>query len=149
MKKKKQRPIHGGFYLLLLIWLVAVDQLTKLLVRIMAPNVDTGIFSLHLLTNTGASFSLFQGMNTTFIWISLIVIGGILYYWDKIEEYNKLAMILILAGILGNFIDRVLLGHVIDFIDFKIWPVFNLADSCITIGILWLLYYEYKAFKKE
>ena len=115
----------------------------------MTPNIDVGFFSLHLLTNTGASFSLFQGMNTTFIWVSLIVIGAVLYYWDKIEEHNKLAMILILSGILGNFIDRVLLGHVIDFIDFKIWPVFNLADSCITIGIIWLLINEYKRYLKS
>lgn len=134
---------------LLIIWLVVVDQLTKLMVRIMTPQVDVGVFSLHLVTNTGASFSLFQGMNSLFIWISLMVIGFIVYYWDQVEAQNKLAMTLIVSGIIGNFIDRILLGHVIDFIDFKIWPVFNIADSCITIGVIWLLYREYKLYLKS
>ncbi|MEK6963197.1 MAG: signal peptidase II [Nanoarchaeota archaeon] len=149
MKKKEQRGMRGWSCPLLIIWLVVVDQLTKLMVRIMTPQVDVGVFSLHLVTNTGASFSLFQGMNSLFIWISLMVIGFIVYYWDQVEAQNKLAMTLIVSGIIGNFIDRILLGHVIDFIDFKIWPVFNIADSCITIGVIWLLYREYKLYLKS
>ncbi|MBI2547864.1 signal peptidase II [Candidatus Woesearchaeota archaeon] len=89
-------------------------------------------------TNTGAGFSIFQQQTVLLSWISLIVIGSIIYILDRLPSRGYLPAALIVGGATGNLIDRVVRGHVIDFIDLKIWPVFNLADIAISIGALWL-----------
>jgi len=96
--------------------------------------------------NTGAGFGILKGWNTILIFISLIIIGIILFYFDRIikEKSIHIPIALILGGAIGNLIDRIFLGYVIDFIDFRIWPAFNIADSCITIGALWLIIYLWK-----
>ena len=85
----------------------------------------------HLVQNTGAGFGILKGYNLLMIIVSVIALGFFIYYFNK----NKLACSLVVAGIIGNLVDRVLLGGVRDFIDLRIWPVFNLADSMITVGI--------------
>jgi signal peptidase II len=64
------------------------------------------------------------------------VLAGILYFWKEWirDAWSRLAFILIVAGALGNLWDRIIYGHVIDFINFRVWPIFNVADSCISIG---------------
>jgi len=103
---------------------------------------------LHLtyIQNTGAGFGILKGSNTILIFISLIIIGAILYYFNKItkEKSINLPIALILGGAIGNLIDRIFLGHVIDFMDLRIWPAFNVADSAITIGAIWLIIYFWK-----
>ena len=125
--------------------IVVLDQLTKFLVR---QNIKLNesipvvknIFYLSYVTNTGSAFSLFQGINIVFIFISFGVIFGILYSLKKIKEKNKqFALGLLLGGAVGNLIDRLLFGHVTDFLDFRIWPVFNVADSAITVSIVMLV----------
>jgi signal peptidase II len=68
------------------------------------------------------------------------------YYYKKIPDnkLNNTIIALILAGTIGNLIDRLIFGYVIDFIDFQIWPVFNIADSCLTIAAILLGYYLIK-----
>ena len=139
MKRKKQQPTRGWQYLILVVWLIAVDQLTKLMVRVMTPDIYIGILSLHLTTNTGAIFGYFKGMNSVFILLSFIVIGVLIYHFRELSHKNWAPMAMVLAGVLGNLIDRLLLGHVIDFIDFRIWPVFNIADSAVTISVVFLI----------
>ena len=81
------------------------------------------------------------------IFISIIVIGIIFYYFDRIKEKEKLLQVLvgfILGGTIGNLIDRVAYSYVIDFLDFRIWPVFNLADSFVCIGVIVLIIYLWK-----
>jgi signal peptidase II len=103
-----------------------------------------GILHLTLVHNTGTAFGLFQDKNLFFIILSAVVIAGIAALLFKEEKKNDspfslIPLVLLLGGAAGNLIDRIRLGYVIDFIDFRVWPVFNLADSCITVGIIWLL----------
>jgi signal peptidase II len=92
--------------------------------------------------NTGIAFSLFQGMSRLLIFTSLFICVGILYvYWTRLPRHVPLIQLgigLIVAGALGNVIDRIRLGYVIDFIQIGWWPVFNLADSAICVGAVLL-----------
>jgi len=96
---------------------------------------------MTLVHNTGIAFGWFRDQGIVFIIIPIIaiflLIYNITYYQrnrEKISWTYCLAFSLILGGAIGNLIDRVYYGYVIDFIDFQIWPVFNIADSAITIG---------------
>ncbi len=116
--------------ILLLIGLVLADQLTKLLFT----DMDYGI--IHYQKNYGAAFSLLEGYRWLFIAVAIIVVAGLAFYYRHAE--NKLPVMMIMAGSIGNMIDRLLLGYVRDFINIKIWPVFNIADSLNLIGAIWL-----------
>lgn len=112
--------------------------------------VIPNIFHLTLVLNTGSAFGLFRGWAPVFIVLSAVIIAFIaVYVWRyKVKDtYMITALGLILGGAFGNLIDRVSLGYVIDFLDFRIWPVFNIADSSITIGamlIAWRILTEKK-----
>lgn len=126
----------------------AVDQLTKALVKTrMAPNqsipVIDNILHLTYVQNTGAAFSLLKGRVFFFVVVSFAVIAVIAYYLIRLPREKKLfryTLALVLGGALGNLVDRLRFGFVVDFIDFRIWPVFNVADSAVVIGVLMLLY---------
>ena len=101
------------------------------------------IFHITLVHNTGIAFGLFRNQGIVFIIIPIIavvlLIYNIKYYKSNDEHLSRLyirAFSLILGGAIGNLIDRIYYGYVIDFIDLRVWPVFNLADSAITIGAL-------------
>lgn len=131
---------------------VALDQWTKWLVR---ENIEFGGMwlpnSLMWLSpyarivhwyNSGAAFGMFQNGNLVFTILAFIVIGAILYYFPHVEKEDwtlKLAMGLQLAGASGNLVDRLLMGKVTDFISVGSFPVFNVADSSITVGVIVLL----------
>jgi len=100
------------------------------------------IFHITLVLNTGAAFGLFKERNQFFIVSSFIVVALIFIYvlFDKEKDIFKLSALgLILGGAIGNLIDRLLFGYIIDFLDFRVWPVFNIADSAITVGSLLLV----------
>ena len=126
---------------------VLMDQLTKLLIKQnLKLNQSIPIIknTLHLTytTNTGSAFGLFKGVNFIFILISITVIILIFYFIKYIKENEKMlqfSVSLLLAGTIGNLIDRLVYSSVIDFIDFRIWPVFNIADSAVTISVLLLI----------
>ena len=115
--------------------LVLLDQLTKYITK----NADYGI--INSTTNTGGVFGVLQGYNTIFIILSIIFLILIWKYYAK--EYS-IPLCLITAGITGNLIDRIFYNHVRDFIDLKFWPVFNLADSYICIGVFLMVTYLWK-----
>ena len=95
-------------------------------------------FSFTYVTNTGAAFGLFPDRGAIFMAIAVVVVVVIaIYYWHMPagQWLIKLSLGLQLGGAAGNLIDRVQYGHVVDFIDFKFWPVFNLADTSIVIGV--------------
>jgi len=134
-------------------WLVSIiglllDQVSKLLI-INFLSQDTfplwpGIFHLTYTTNTGAAWSVFQGGVNWLKWLSLLVSLALMYFagfFPVQKLYEQLGYGLILAGALGNGIDRFLWGHVIDFLDFRLihFPIFNIADICINLGIVFLL----------
>ncbi|MFC1768880.1 signal peptidase II [Nanoarchaeota archaeon] len=121
---------------------VILDQISKyLILSKIGINNKLVIFNwLHLTVtmNEGIVFGMFKGANLIFIFITLILLGFILLFYEKIPKGNSLIISfgLILGGGLGNLIDRLIHGAVIDFINFQIWPIFNLADAAITIGVI-------------
>ena len=105
--------------------------------------VIPNIFHLTLVRNRGAAFGLFSGWNLFFSAFSILAIIAIILFICSRASYSRIMLIalaLILGGALGNLFDRVLFGYVIDFLDFRIWTVFNIADSCITVGFELLAY---------
>lgn len=127
--------------------IVVLDQLTKFLIKNNLQLSDSiplikNVFHLTYVTNTGSAFGLFKGMNLVFILFSIAVIIAIFYYLRQIKKKEKLVIYsigLLLGGTIGNLIDRIAYGAVIDFLDFRIWPVFNAADSAITVSIVLLI----------
>ena len=125
------------------------DQLTKFLaVSYLKPlggiSVVPNIFHLSYVENTGIAFGFFQGHPefwTLVISISVLCLLVGTRFFSGQSFSRKLAYGLILGGAVGNWIDRVSHQHVIDFLDFYIWPVFNVADSCITIGVLLFIWF--------
>ena len=92
--------------------------------------------------NTGAAFGMFQGMNPVFTVLAIIVAGVILYYFPKVPRTDwliRLAMVMQFGGALGNLVDRVTQGYVVDFVSLGTFPVFNVSDSCISIGVVLLV----------
>ncbi|QYX33020.1 signal peptidase II [Sphaerospermopsis torques-reginae] len=137
-----------------LFWIAAfvafvVDQLTKLWVVKTFELGETlpllpGIFHFTYLTNTGAAFSILSGKVEWLRWLSLgvsLVLIAIASWGPVLSFWEQLGYGLILGGAMGNGIDRFALGYVVDFLDFRLinFAVFNLADSCISIGIVCLL----------
>ncbi|MCH8004229.1 MAG: signal peptidase II [Nanoarchaeota archaeon] len=129
--------------------IILFDQITKFLIRINFQLNETfpiikNIFRLTYIHNFGAGFGILQQQKWILIFISLIVIGVIFYYFDRIKDKEILLQVLVgfvLGGTIGNLIDRIIYGFVIDFIDFRIWPIFNVADSFVTIGVIGLIIY--------
>jgi len=107
--------------------------------------VSKYLFFEDSVKNYGAAFSLFQGFNILFILVAIIVIGLIIYYNNKVNAFNmQLGMGFVFGGALGNMIDRIAYGGVIDFIRIWILPVFNLADLFNVIGGLIIIYYLWR-----
>ncbi|MBI4453518.1 signal peptidase II [Candidatus Woesearchaeota archaeon] len=137
-------------YLLILpLIVIFLDQLTKILViYYMQLNqsipIIPNIFHLTYITNTGTLFGSFKDNNMLFIWLSLIIIGALLYLYDKFDKTEQILFSLVIGAAIGNLIDRITYGHVIDFLDFRIWPVFNIADSVISVCTIVLLIYLLK-----
>ena len=150
------------FILFLSLPLYALDQLTKQWVlrsisaydaRIVVPD----FFNLVNVTNTGAAFGSFRGNNTFFVVISvvaLVVVTVLLVRPRRSDPWRDVSLALLLAGILGNLTDRLLYGHVIDFLLFNLhiryadpWPAFNVADSCISIAVVLFIIHSFG--KKE
>ncbi|MBR4592162.1 MAG: signal peptidase II [Elusimicrobiaceae bacterium] len=140
-------------------WLVVLgvlilDQVSKWLAQsflMQNPVKLLPFFHLHYVENTGAAFGMMQGGNWLLVFVMLGIIGYLLVSWKELCAQGKLVKwgcALILAGALGNLYDRIRLGYVIDFLDFLVWPVFNVADSAITIGgclfVISLLLYRNK-----
>lgn len=145
---------HGWFFLTVFLS-VFVDRLSKHLIMKFLSDVGSisifRYFSLTLVRNRGICFGILNNLNLrNFIVIaSFIIAAGIFIY---LERYGKdiqivIASGLIEGGIIGNLIDRISIGAVIDFINFHIWPVFNLADTFIVSGVLIIFINHFKRGK--
>ena len=133
--------------------IVILDQLSKFIVHSTMNLYDSFQVIPYLLNftyirNEGIAFGIyFEGAETLFI-VLPILITVYLFYLLKSEEFqdkfSQIALFLIIAGAIGNIIDRIFRGYVVDFIDFHLngmhWYVFNIADSSVTIGLIFLLY---------
>ena len=103
------------------------------------------ILMITRIENTGAGFGMLSGQNWLFIISACIVLLMIVYFYDHII-YDRLlvfATAFILGGTVGNMMDRVFFGRVIDYIDLSFWPTFNLSDASLVVGISLLIYYIY------
>jgi signal peptidase II len=135
--------------------IILLDQLTKVLILHFLPlysaiEIIPGFFNLVHVRNTGAAFSILAGANSVwrqslFIGLTLFVVAIILFAYGRVrpeDRWTRTAYTLITGGALGNLIDRLRFGEVIDFLDCYVgsyhWPAFNLADSAITVGALML-----------
>ena len=147
------------FILFLSLPLYALDQLTKWWVlqhitpdapRIIVPE----FFALVFITNDGAAFGTFKGNNLFFIVLSctaLIFVLTLLLRRHERDNWRDISLALLLAGVMGNLTDRLLHGHVIDFLVFDLhvpfadpWPAFNVADACICIAVGFFIVHSFK-----
>jgi len=142
-------------FLAIVLLIVTIDQYTKLWIRsnlaLGQSILELGFFRLTHIHNTGAAFGLFQGQSFSLTIISLVGVAVLLgytifiyriYRHSHFLNYDlcKLALCLILGGTVGNLIDRLRFGYVTDFINFNLWPAFNIADSTVTIGVILFAY---------
>lgn len=133
--------------IIIIVILILLDRITKILViDIDSIKIIDRFLYITYAKNTGMAFSLLNDRTWIIIVLTVLIISYIIYYLVKHKPKNRLSVIsysLILGGALGNLLDRVFYGYVIDFIDVYIfgydYPIFNLADSFIVIGIILLL----------
>lgn len=143
-------PLLGGMLLL-----TGLDQLSKALAKAMLLPGESipllpGVFQLTLTYNTGAAFSMLRAQPHLLLWVTGGIFGVLLWYGVRRKVHLRgetAALALILGGALGNLIDRLRWGRVTDFFDLVIihYPIFNVADSFIFCGVLWLLWVHFRA----
>lgn len=160
----KSKVKHNAFLICLVTVIVALDQWTKLLVTHklaigegFSPIAFLGdFFTIVHWRNTGAAFGLFQNANTVLLVVSIIIALAVLFYYQVVNPKDwlaKVSLTLVFSGAVGNIIDRVKFGYVIDFLSFGRFPVFNVADSAVTVGVfLMVIHYlieERKVLKSK
>lgn len=146
------------FNLILTTILVVIDQVTKYLT---VQNIELGqvvefipdFVSLTYIRNTGAAFSILEGQMWFFYIVTTVVIGVLIYYMyteAKNDRVLGILLSLILAGAIGNFIDRLMLQYVVDMIklEFMDFAIFNVADSYLTVGVILLFIYTINQERK-
>jgi len=140
---------------------IIVDQIIKFIIKANMNIADTiniipNFFRITFLKNEGAAFSMLSGNRLLFIFITILVL--VLFYFfllknKKIDNIKQILYGLLLGGIVGNLIDRIIYGYVIDYLDFNLgefnYPVFNLADSLIVISVICLIIIGVKEDKNE
>lgn len=131
---------------------IALDQYTKALVRanlplntswMPIPWLDPFVTLTHV-RNTGAAFGLFPSLGGVFRFVALVVVVAIIVFFRRLAATSwllRIAFGLQLGGAAGNLIDRLTMGYVTDFVDVRVWPIFNVADSAIVVGTVFLAYY--------
>ena len=137
-------------YELIIILLIGIDQISKLLALNYLKDIGSmpviqNVFHLTYVENRGAAFGMFQNNQIIFIIVALVAsIYGLYYlHTKKVNMVGKIGILLIISGAIGNLIDRVRLGFVVDYFDFRIiWEyVFNVADVFVVIGTVMLCIY--------
>ncbi|MDI6699371.1 MAG: signal peptidase II [Candidatus Saccharicenans sp.] len=153
------------FYFIFILFWLALDQITKYLVArslvlYQVVEIIPGFFNLTRVHNRGAIFG-FLGNSSSSLALVFLNIGAVLafavvsYYFLKTPSemfLTRISFALIISGAMGNILDRIFRGYVIDFLDFYLgrfhWPFFNLADSCITVGAALLVFNLFRGQKK-
>lgn len=150
----KKYTLPTSIFFLLAAFIILIDQITKMLIRTQIKEgtsftvIPKMLYLTHT-TNTGASFSLLTSYSFLLTIIAILVIIGIFIFYKKIPGKYRTAASLILGGTAGNLIDRLQYGSVTDFIDVRIWPIFNVADCAITIAAILLIAIVWKEEKEE
>ena len=135
------------FYIPILVFLL-IDQFVKYLVR---SNMVQGqsipilqnIFHLTYIENPGAAFGILANHRLLFLLLTAVITGIMFYLYLQLNNKKSptaFSLALVISGAMGNFIDRFFRGTVTDMFDFQIWPIFNIADICICLGLAGLCY---------
>ena len=130
---------------------ITIDQLTKAVVVLALASARSshvmelagGVLSVEYVENRGAAFGLFRGQGAVLPLLALAILGGLVVYYRRVEApsvWLMAAVGLVAGGAVGNLIDRIRLGYVVDFLAVGPWPKFNVADSAITVGVALLGY---------
>jgi len=136
------------FFYIVAFFIFLIDQFLKQLVHgsmylgQSIPLVDN-ILRLTYVRNTGAAFSLFLGFSPYLIAVGVLAALAIIFFHFEVPSksyYLQDALAMILGGSLGNLVDRIFRGYVIDYVDFGFWPVFNFADVMINVGVLLIIF---------
>lgn len=148
-------------YYFIALAIIILDQVTKWLVvqhmeiRESIPLIENVLY-LTSHRNAGAAFGILQGQLWLFVIATIVVVGVVTYYIQKYTKDQKwfgVSLGLVLGGAIGNFIDRLLQGAVVDFIDVYIFaynfPIFNVADSALVVGVIMLMIHVFLEEKKE
>ncbi len=128
---------------------IVIDQATKYWIQSRMAYGESSpvireIFHITYILNPGAAFGILENKTWFFIAVALVLLAGVAYLYPRMpanQPVVKLGAGLLVGGAIGNLIDRVRIGYVIDFFDFRIWPIFNVADICIVCGVACLAYY--------
>ncbi|MGI6553251.1 MAG: signal peptidase II [Bacillota bacterium] len=123
--------------------ILLLDQFSKYLVQLFLSPGETvplihNIFHLTYVQNPGAAFGILAHRTYFFIVTAFLVIFFILIFFRRLDHrqvYLRLGLAMALGGATGNLLDRLRFGYVVDFLDFRVWPVFNLADTAIVLGV--------------
>lgn len=150
--QQEKRPLAPHWFYIAALVVAGLDQFTKALVLLKIPLGEAGsvpvipnVFHLTHVRNTGIAFSMLEGKIPVILLASALVMIGIVVTERKskgtMSVANGIALSLPLGGAIGNMIDRLRFGNVVDFIDVRAikFAIFNVADSAITVGIIWLL----------
>ena len=138
-------------------FVIVFDQLSKTYIRNTFSEgqsipIIEGIFHITYIRNLGGAFGLFPDRQLMFLVLSMVVIFLIIVYWWQLGTEGRLMQIALgleLGGVIGNLVDRILTGHVTDFLDFRFWPVFNVADIAIVSGLFFVLFALLRTFRRE
>lgn len=134
---------NGVPILLLALVVVIIDQLSKFYIQThmtigMSMPVIQDIFHITYILNPGAAFGLFEHQTSFFVIIAICMVIAVIYFYPRIPRQYRLLNLgtgLMVGGAVGNVIDRIKTGYVVDFFDFRIWPIFNIADIGIVCGV--------------
>ena len=138
---------------LILIAVVIFDQFTKYLVQNMMQEgssitVIDGLFHLTYIFNRGAAFGMLEDQQWLFIFVAAVLVAAVAYLQKEIktaDKFTKYGVAILTGGAIGNLIDRIRINKVVDFLDFLIWPIFNVADIAICVGVGMLLWTTIKS----
>ena len=141
-----KRIIFKKEFLWASIIVILFDQLLKWAIESSRFVAEYSWLKIHYLTNTGAGFGILQGRTLLLGFLSLLVAGGVLYYYKDLPTDRKGQILwgIFLGGVIGNMLDRFFRGFVIDFIDLGWWPAFNIADIAISISVILIVILYWK-----
>lgn len=136
------------FFIPFILFLIA-DQAVKHLVRTTMVEgqsipVIENIFHITYIENPGAAFGILANQRMLFLILTALIVGVMVYLYFSLHNKKSLTAIslgIVVSGAIGNFIDRFMQGTVTDFLDFRIWPIFNIADICICVGLALICYF--------
>ncbi len=143
--------------LILIIFIIGIDQLSKFYIQsvlVLGKSVPVlaDIFHITYILNPGAAFGILEHQRLLFIVVATALLLGVLCFQNRLKKEPlrmRLGVALLSGGAMGNLVDRIRLGAVVDFFDFRIWPIFNVADIAIVLGVGLIVWAAFLTTKEE